>query len=166
MQFKILQEGFVTRREPGTPTATASGSRTVVTPRGELLCSYMVQSALGVNDFQPMLSQSSDGGATWQERGLIWPHLGNTYSIFGSISRAPNGTLFFCGSRTLIEQPGELFWRESNQGMKDNELVWARSTDHGVTWTEPAVIPMQIAGSAEVPGPMCITHDNRWVCCY
>lgn len=166
MQYEILQEGLVTRREPGTPTATACGSRAVIDVHGELVCSYMVQSALGVNDFKPMISRSSDGGATWREQGLIWPHLQHTYSIFGSVSQAPDRTLFFFGSRTPIDEPGEAFWCESTHGLKPNELVWAKTVDDGATWSEPKVVPMLIPGSAEVPGPLCITRKDRWVCCY
>lgn len=166
MQYEILQEGLVAQREPGTATAVACGSRAVVTPRGELVCSYITDSALGINGFRPLIARSNDGGTTWREQGCIWPHLCDSYSIFGSISRASDGAMFFLGSQTPIDQPGEPFWCESNHGLKANELVWARSVDHGVTWTEPAVIPMPIPGSAEVPGPMCITRNNRWVCCY
>jgi hypothetical protein len=126
----------------------------------------MVQSALAVNDFKPVLSRSGDGGISWQEQGMIWPHLQNTYSIFGSVSASPTGELFFFGSRTPIDQPGETFWSEATQGLKSNELIWATSVDHGATWTEPAFIPMPIPGSAEAPGPMCITRAGHFVCCY
>ena len=164
--FEVLQEGIVTQRKPGTPTAAASGPRTAVTARGEIVCSCMVQSALGINDFKPMISRSRDGGTTWEEQGLIWPHLQETYSIFGSVSRAPDGTLFFFGSRTPIDEPGEPFWSESACGLKPNELIWAASDDGGTTWSEPKCIPTPIPGSAEVPGPLCIMRDGRWVCCY
>ena len=86
-----LSEGFVTRREPGTPTAVAAGSRCALTPDGELVCTYMVQSALGVNDFVPTVSRSSDLGKTWTEQGPIWPHLKDRMSDFVSVSRAPSG---------------------------------------------------------------------------
>jgi hypothetical protein len=166
MQFEILQEGVITRRKPGTATAVTCGSRAVATAAGKVVCSYMVQSALGVNDFKPMLSRSDDAGATWHEQGLIWPNVEHTHSIFGSISRAPAAELFFFGSRTAIDQPGETFWSESAHGLKPNELIWARSIDDGVTWSEPAEVPMPIAGSAEAAGPMCVTRGGRWVCCY
>ncbi|MBN2292155.1 MAG: exo-alpha-sialidase [Pirellulales bacterium] len=166
MQYEILQQGLVTQCEPGSATALACGPRVVVTSRGEVLCSYMVHPALGVNGFKPKISRSSDGGATWHEQGLIWPDLQHSHSIFGSISLAPDGTLFFFGSRTPIEQPGEKFWCESTNGIKQNELVFAQSADEGATWTEPKLVPMMISGSAEAPGPMCIMRSGRWVCCY
>jgi len=166
MNIKILGEGFVTRREAGTDTAVAAGARCVVTREQDVLCSFMVQRELGVNDFKPMLSRSADGGRTWQEQGLIWPELCDSYSIFGSISIAPDGDLFFFGGRAPIDEPGESNWNEATQGLKQNELIWARSCDSGRTWSAPTRVPMPIPGSAETPGPMWITRQGTWVACY
>src|SRR6476661_7179206 len=100
MRFEFLTEGFVSRREPSASQPIAVGSRTVQTGSGDILCSYMVQSALGVNDFVPMLSRSSDAGKTWEEESAIWPDLIESQSLFGSISRAPSGELFMYGIST------------------------------------------------------------------
>jgi hypothetical protein len=126
----------------------------------------MVQSALGINDFVPTLSRSTDGGASWVEEGPIWPHLQGRYSLFVSVSRSPGGDLFLYGSQTPIDEPGESFWNEATQGMKQNELVWAKSTDGGRSWTEPHTIPVPIPGTAEAPGALCITRSGRWLGCY
>jgi hypothetical protein len=164
--FELISEGFVTERQPNTPTAVAAGSRCAVTKEGEVACTYMVQSALGINDFVPMLARSSDGGATWQEQGPIWPHLASGHSLFGSLSRSPAGELFLYGTDTPIDRPGEGVWCEATQGLKQNQLFWARSSDSGRTWTAPLPIPMPIPGSAEAAGPLCITRSGRWVACY
>ena len=166
MKLEVIKEGFVSQREPDTPTAVAAGSRSAVTTTGDLICTYVVQSALGINDFVTMLSRSIDGGETWQEQGPIWPHLIDRYSIFCSVSRSPAGELFLFGERTPIDRVGETFWSEATQGLKQNELIWANSTDGGKTWTDPHVIPLPIPGSAEVPAPMCVTRAGRWVACY
>lgn len=126
----------------------------------------MLTSALGTNDFVPILHRSSDGGATWQAEGPVWPDLLQRWSIFVSISRDSEGRLFLFGSRTPIEVPGETFWSDATQGIKQNELIWATSTDSGRTWTSPAVIPMPIPGSAEAPGALCVTQTGRWIAPY
>lgn len=166
MKFTAIQEGYVSKREPGSATAVAAGPRSVVTSGGHLLCSFLVQSKLGVNDFLPVLSRSHDGGVTWEEAQPVWPHLAERWSIFCSISRAPDGELFLYGIRIPIDRPGESFWSEATQGIKANELIWARSDDEGRSWTEPREIPMPIAGSAEAPGAMCVTRSGRWLACY
>lgn len=166
MRFELLKEGFVSKRQPNTPTAVAAGSRNVLTTTGDLVCTYIVQSALGINDFVPMLSRSKDGGETWEEQGPLWSHLRESDSIFVSVSRAPSGKLFVYGISTPISQPGETFWNDDTQGLKDNGLCWASSDDHGRTWTEPTSIPLPIPGSAEAPGAMCVTRSGRWLVCY
>ena len=162
-KFETLNEGFVSIRQEGSGTAVAAGPRCAVTSDGAVVCSFVAQAALGRNDFKPILASSEDGGITWREEGLIWPQLQDTYSIFGSVSRSPAGDLFFYGGRTRIDEPGETCWSEATQGLKQNELVWAKSTDCGRTWSEPVVIPMPIPGAAEPPGAMCVTRGGRWL---
>ena len=166
MGWEKISEGFVTRREPGTPTAVAAGSRCVLTNSGDLVCTYMVQSKLGVNDFVPTVSRSTDLGETWTEQGPIWPHLTDRSSDFVSVSRAASGDLFLYGIETPIDTPGETFWNDETQGMKQNHLVWSRSTDAGRTWSAPQPIPLPIPGSAEAPGPMAVLGSGRRVACY
>lgn len=166
MKIEIIAEGFVTRRGSGTPTSLTGGSRCVSRGRGDLACSFMGQAALGGNDFKPMIARSQDNGATWAEPVMIWPELQERYSIFGSLSSAPNGDLYFYGMRTPIDRPGESAWNETTKGLKQNELVWSRSKDFGHTWAPLRVIPMPIPGSAEAPGAMCITRRGDLVCCY
>ena len=166
MKYKIIAEGFVSQRKTGTNTSQAAGSRCVAAKNGELICAFVAQTALGGNDFKPMISRSKDGGLTWSEAILIWPEIQDKYSIFGSISAAPSGDLFFYGMRTPIDYPGEKAWSEATNGLKQNELVWTRSHDHGVTWGPFAVIPMPVLGSAEAAGAMCLTRRGDMICCY
>jgi hypothetical protein len=162
----VLAEGYVSRREPSTPTGIAAGPRCVVTAAGEVLCSFVVQSALGVNDFATMLTRSLDGGLTWDEARPVWPDRAGRQSIFCSISRASSGELFLTGMRWTIDAPGESFWSDATQGMKQNQLICSRSQDHGVTWSEPGAIPLDGPGSAEAPGTLCVTRTGRWLVCY
>ena len=166
MRWEKRSEGFVTRREPGAATAIAAGSRCALTPRGDLVCTYVVQSKLGVNDFVPTLSRSADLGETWTEQGPIWPHLRERSSDFVSLSRAASGDLFLYGIETPIDEPGETFWSDATQGLKQNHLVWSSSHDSGETWNEPQPIALPTVGSAEAPGPLCVLSGGRWVACY
>jgi sialidase-1 len=164
--FFSREEGFVTLRTPQTSSAVACAPRCALTLQGELVCTFIVQSELGSNDFVPMLTRSLDGGVTWMEQGPLWPHLQKTRSIFGSVSRDFQGNLFFYGTLTPIDVPGETFWCEATQGLKANELIWARSVDGGRTWSDPLPIPLPFLGSAEAPGAMCVARDGAWHACY
>lgn len=161
MRFRQVAEGFVARLP--VERCIAAGPRTAIAPGGDILCSFMTTSKLGTNDFLPVLYRSRDLGQTWSEQGPVWPHLKDRWSIFASISRTESSRLFLFGSRSPIDKPGETFWSDATQGIKQNELIWADSKDDGKTWSEPVVVPMPIAGSAEAPGPLCVTKSGRWI---
>lgn len=161
--FETLAQGFVTVSDPNRAKTAASGPRCVVTDEGDLLCSYMLNSGNGINDFIPTLARSSDLGTTWTVQGPVWPGLTDRFSIFASLSKAPDGTLFLYGFRTPIDTPGESFWQGRNHGMKQNELIWSRSADHGRSWTEPCVIDNPSAGSVEAPGPLWVSRSGEWM---
>lgn len=165
-RIELVDERVVSTRQASTSTAVACGPRCALVGENEIVCTFMVQSKLGVNDFVPLLSRSHDGGKSWQDERPLWPNLRENWSIFGSVSRAPKGELMFFGTRTPIERPGEPNWSAITMGLKQNSLIWARSDDGGRTWTDPVAIPMEIAGSAEAAGPMCVTRDGRWLACY
>jgi hypothetical protein len=164
MRLDAIQEGFI-YRSPAGKQRSGSG-RAATAPNGDVLCSFTINSGLGVNDCRTMLARSHDGGRNWELQGQLWPHLQATQSTVVSLSRSPAGELFLFGMRFPIDAPGESFWSDATQGLKQNALIWAKSTDAGYTWSEPAVIPMQIAGSAEAPGPMCITRAGRCLVAY
>jgi len=126
----------------------------------------MVQSALGVNNFAVMLAESSDNGQTWREHRVVWPQLAQRQSLFGSLSRDESGDLYLYGINIPISRVGETFWSDANQGMKQNSLFWARAKDDGQTWTEPKLMPLPYPGSAEAPGPLCVTRSGAWLACY
>lgn len=158
---KIIAEGFVHRCTNGI----AAQPRCATTVEGDVLCHYVVQSKLGQNDFIACQSRSQDGGLAWTEQKL-WPHLHGRWSIIGAPSRTPEGDMLFFGARTAIDQPGEPFWCDATQGLKQNDIVWAKSTDHGHTWGDPVPIPNPLPGSAEVCGTICATRRGTWVSCY
>ncbi|HOL34527.1 MAG TPA: sialidase family protein [bacterium] len=163
--LRLIDEGFVYQADPGTDHAVACGSRCVVFDNGEIACSFMIQSGLGINDFKPLLTYSKDG-KFWQKPVLLWKEYLNQYSIFGSISKSPDGKLFFYGTRTKIDSRGESFWCQATQGLKENELVYAISEDNGRNWSNLFVIPKPFRCAAEAPGAMCITRKGLWHACF
>ena len=142
MRFDTIKQGFVCQHKPTDAQPVAAGPRCVVASNQELVCTYMVQSKLGINDFVPMLARSADSGRTWREQGPVWPDLRDRWSFFVALSRGENGDLYLFGSRYQIDAPGESFWSDATQGLKQNDLVWAVSKDHGRSWSPPQVIPI------------------------
>ncbi|MBM3458950.1 MAG: exo-alpha-sialidase [Armatimonadetes bacterium] len=166
MKLEILAEGFVLRCPETGPRAAAVAPRAALAAGGELLCSLALQSGIGQNDGVTVLCRSKDLGLTWQEQGPVWPGAVGAHSIFADISRTPSGEHLLLGMRWKIDAPGESFVHPENHGLKDNEMIWARSADQGRTWSEPAVIPRPVPGAAEVPGVLLATRQGRWLAPY
>lgn len=157
---------FAFRVEENDPNSVCAGARCALAPDGSMVCVFMRQTRLGINDFKPFQVRSRDLGMTWKPEGWIWPKLHESYSVFVALGDSPKGDLYLFGARTPIDQPGEPNWSEATQGLKQNELIWAVSHDGGGTWSEPKPIPMPIPGAAETPGPMCVTRNGRLLACY
>jgi hypothetical protein len=166
MHFVKISEGFVHEIGRGDAKQVAAGPRCVRTKENQLFCTFYAQEALGINNYEVMWAESDSAGETWTGCRSLWPQWQGIYSTIGSVSRSANGELFVFGSRTVIDQPGELDWCEATQGLKQNELIYARSEDSGRTWTVPQLIPMPIAGSAEAPGALCALNNGRWIAPY
>ncbi len=166
MKFDVLKKGFIYQNATGENQQVACTSRCAVNNKGEVLCSFMLNSGLGMNDFTPHLAVSSDAGLSWKVRGKIWPHLQESYSINVSISRSANGELFLFGSRTPRTASGESFWCQETLGILLNEMIWSCSKDDGLTWSEPATLKTPLPGAVESPAPMCVTRTGRWVAPY
>lgn len=165
-RFGVVDDGWLFRTKQDDVRPVAVGPRCVRLADGSLVCSFMLQSRLGCNDFIPVIARSIDRGRTWSDPIPVWPKLAEEYSIFCSLGCGRPGELLLFGTRTPINTAGELFWREETSGMKQNELVWTRSFDDGLNWTLPFVIPMPIPGSAEAPAPICVTQSGRMVAAY
>ena len=166
MKYEILNKGFIYQNSEEEHSPVAITSRCAVTRTGKILCSFMLQSDLGVNDFAPYQAISSDGGINWKVSGPIWPRLRDKYSINNSISRSPNGDLFLFGSRTPRTEPGESFWCQETLGILLNEMIWSRSKDDGCIWSQPQPLKTPFPGAVESPAPLCITRTGRWVAPY
>lgn len=168
MRWETLAEGFVLQTSPvARGTDIAVGPRLAVLTSGEIVCSFMLTAKTATNDFVPVLCRSHDNGTTWSDPQPVWPRLQSGWSIFAALSRDRySADLYLFGTRTTIDIPGESIWSSATQGLKANELIWAVSRDNGRSWTDPKGIPMPIPGSAEAPGPMCVTQSGRWLACF
>jgi hypothetical protein len=123
----------------------------------------MFSAQTATNDFVPLLVRSPDLGQTWSPPRHVWPHLCNQWSLFVGISRDRySGRLFLYGTHTAIDVPGESLWSDATQGLKANELIWSVSENNGASWSEPRVIPMPIAGSADRGYLVADYARHRW----
>jgi hypothetical protein len=160
--FDKTSEGFVFKSDRSGPTAC--GPRTALLKNGELICTYMVQTKIGSNDFVPMAAYSSDG-EKWSEGKPLWPqHIGKK-SAFVSVRPMPDGRVSIAGMWFDISYPGELFWSDEANGMKENKLIWCISDD-GKHFPEPSEIEVPYYASAEQPGGMLVRKSGEMMIVY
>lgn len=160
--FKTLSEGFVYHTE--APDRSAAGPRSAVLADGTLVCSYMVQTDVGINDFVPMLSFSGDG-EHWSEGVPAWPEWIGKKSAFVSVRPMADGRYSLAGKWFPIHQPGESFWSDEAGGMKENELIFSISPD-GRSFPAPSAMKPPFYASAEQPGGLFGDEDGSLTMIY
>ena len=158
--FKKIAEGNVFAN---TKNAT-SGSRTAPLADGKIICSYMTNSAQGINDFIPWVCYSEDG-ENWSAPVCPWEEIIGKKSVFGSIRRALNGKICFAGISTPITAPGEPFWSDEVGGMLANKLVYSISDD-GYSFPPLTEVDLPYYASAENPGGMLVEEDGTIMILY
>ena len=86
--FRKIAEGdvFATTNECAT-----SGPRTAVLADGTIVCSFMINTCGGANDFVPMIAYSKDGGLTWGEYVTAANNTDRT--LAKAVAKMPDGTL-------------------------------------------------------------------------
>ena len=153
--FRKISEGDVFVCADGRMT---SGPRVAVLPDGRLICTFMLNSESGANDFVPMAAWSDDG-ERWSEAREIYPDLVGKKSVFISARNTLDGRVSLGGKAWDIAAPGEHFWSDEAGGMKENRLVYAISDD-GVSFPALTEIGVPVYASAENPGGAFVDADG------
>ena len=160
--FRKIAEGnvFATTKE----TSCTSGPRTAMLADGSLVCTFMINSKGGANDFVPMMAHSKDG-INWTEAKPVWPELQGKKSAFVSVRGAGEGKVCLAGKAWNIAYPGEAFWSDEAAGMKENKLVFSISED-GYKFPLPTEVEVPFYGSAEQPGGMLAEDGGKLTMIY
>lgn len=159
--LKKISEGdvFVTDADCAT-----SGPRTAILPDGRLICTFMINSHGGANDFVPMVSYSDDG-EKWSEAKPLWPSLSEKKSFFASVRPAGDGRISIAGQIFDIDRQGEDFWSDEVGGMKENRVAFSVSED-GYTFPLPTELELPFYASAEQAGGMMVDADGTMTMIY
>lgn len=159
--FKIISEGdvFATTKDCAT-----SGPRAAVLPDGRIVCTFMINSFSGSNDFVPMAAYA-DGDLHFGDAEKIWPALEGRLSLFGSVRRGSDNKYSIAGQAFPISGEGEMFWSDEAMGMKENTVFYSVSDD-GEHFPEPTTVPLPYYASAEQPGGMLTESDGTMTMIY
>ena len=158
-QRRTLDDGFQMQRlgvalrtggDDGVNTYRIPGLAT--TPKGTLIGVYDVRHRSGGDlpgDIDVGMSRSTDGGRTWDDMKIIMD-MGDdprwNYDGIGDpavLVDAQTGTIWVAATWSH----GNRSWRGSGQGLEVTEtgqLMLVKSTDDGVSWSEPINITKQV----------------------
>jgi len=159
--FIKLSEGDVFAT---TDDCATSGPRTARLPDGRFICTFMINSKGGANDFVPMVSYSDDG-INWDESRPVWPELKGEKSFFASVRPTHDGRVSIAGQIFDIAYPGEDFWSDEAGGMKENRVAFSVSDD-GYSFPLPTEIDLPYYASAEQAGGMLVEADGTMTMIY
>ncbi len=135
--IEILGTGLLDDRESAYPQAFQF-------PNGDILCSFCVGDgprATGGSDF----ARSTDGGITWRLEGKIL-NPANDSGLKNHLKLSlseDKKTIYAYGSRHN-RKPGQVF------GEYFSEPIFCVSTDEGLSWSEPQVVPLPREGNFEI----------------
>lgn len=155
MFLKISEGDIFTTKE----NCATSGPRCAVLPDGRIVCTFMINSKSGANDFVPMITYA-DKNLNFGKSVAIWPQIIGKESVFGSVRKGEDGKYYIAGKIFHIEYKGEAFWSDEAMGMKENELFFSVS-DNGENFSKPQTIKLPYYASAEQPGGMYVDKGGE-----
>ena len=159
--FRKISEGDVFAT---TKVCATSGPRCAVLPDGKILCTFMINSKGGANDFVTMAAYSEDG-LNFGEAAPVWPSLIGKESLFGSVRRGADGKYSIAGQVFPIAYEGEDFWSDEAMGMKENKVFFSLSAD-GKSFPIPEEIELPFYASAEQPGGLLTEEGGKYTMIY
>ncbi len=164
VQYRARKEDPVLRLGKIVRTAGQDGADTyripgmVTTSKGTLIAVYDIRynnSKDLQEDIDIGMSRSTDGGRTWEPMKVIMdmgeygglPHNLNGIGDPGILYDHTTGTLWVAALWMSGSAPDKMLWWASQTGMMPHEtgqFILVKSTDDGLTWSEPVNITRQI----------------------
>jgi len=138
----------------------------VVMPDGQMVAIYALGEAFEATNLHAYVARSSDGGQTWEQQGRVCPSpVGRLTSECGRLSVSEEGELLCVLVRAdRTDHPEEGLSNPENLGFVPTEVLITRSSDAGLTWSDPAPVEPPLEGpSFELCSPLTILADGRWL---
>jgi hypothetical protein len=111
-------------------------------------------------------SRSTDGGQTWKEEGRIHDPAGDgrAYSYHGPVmTRLPDGSLILNAIRWDRSDPDKPLFNDETAGALPADTLLYRSTDNGVSWSEPQVVQPPDGMVLTLSCAIVVLKDGHWM---
>ena len=168
--MRIVRQGTVIRRKPGTDRQSCAFPQLAVLPGGRWLVGCRTAYTKGGNKGQQVvLSLSDDEGKTWRlvTAPFVAPVLDGKPGQFRAVALTALG-----GTRVLAtlywvdnSDPTLPFFNVRTEGLLDSRIMLAESGDSGTTWTTPVLMdtsPFNMP--TPITGPIRLLPGGTWVC--
>ena len=145
--MQIIDNGILSRGQPGTPRAILTFPTVVALKDGSLLATYRTGSTKDSDDETVEFVRSLDGGRTWSEpwKPFANPTLDGLYGslrVFYLTELTPGHLL---GAALWIDRtsyPGGMLFNEETEGCLPMSVLLADSEDNGASWSPWRLVPM------------------------
>ncbi|MGQ9781357.1 MAG: sialidase family protein [Nitrososphaeria archaeon] len=162
--IEVLKTGLIYKNEkPHLRSLHAFFPSLVSVGDHEILCSFVLGSAMEAADCRSVLSRSKDGGHSWRFQGPFYGHpIMRSVSSDCRISSLSDGTLAGVGEFFHRESPEIGLSNPNVLGWVDSDPFIIYSNDRGYSWTEPRLMDLPIkCCPLELCSPIVECYDGR-----
>lgn len=165
-ELRILDRGILyINPDPAHFHVFASHPHPLQLSAREFICTYQRGAGLYGADLNVALFRSQDGGATWQDAGLLYDKSDDDrpYSYHdGFLSRTSEGRLVVLTFRADRSDPQQTMFSETG-GLISSQPVLLFSEDAGHTWTRPLPISLPDGVVATPANPVVELNEGTWM---
>ena len=164
----IVDQGVVVRSEPGTDRASCAFPGVCVLPSGRWLCGFRTAPTKGgMAGQQGRLCWSDDAGRTWSAPFAPFtpPPIEGAPGLFRAVFCTCAGGSDVVALLYWVDHsdPSRPFFNATTEGLLDSRLFLSRSSDEGVSWSEPELLDTTPYNIPTPPtGPILVLRDGRW----
>ena len=155
--MQIIDNGILSRGQPGTPRAILTFPTVIAPEDGSLLATYRTGSTKDSDDETVEFVRSVDGGRTWSEPWIPFenPTLDGLYGSLRVCYLTELSPGHLLAAALWIDRttyPGGMLFNEETEGCLPMSVLLADSEDNGASWSPWRLVPMP----AEI-GPPSLT---------
>ena len=169
-KMRLVSRGTVFQSEEGTDRQSCAFPQVAILPDGRWLASCRAAFTKGGKEGQHvLLSFSNDEGKTWsaQLSPFAAPEINGKPGQFRVCALTPLGGANVLAALYWVDNsaPSLPFFNEKTEGLLDSRIMFSRSGDCGLTWTEPVLMdssPFNIP--TPITGPVLLLPDGELVC--
>jgi len=168
--MEIIAEGLVYSGADRADRQSCAFAGICVLATGRWICTFRAApTKTGMAGQHTIVTWSDDEGRTWSDPTdpFVPPLIDGRPGLFraGYVTDLGAGNVVATLYWVDHSDPAKPFFNEQTEGLLDSRLMLARSSDAGLTWTEPELIdtsPLHVP--TPITGPTLLLRNGDWAC--